>query len=216
VAGASDSDLLLAWRAGDRPAGEALMRRHYKTVLRYFELNASWAADDLAQRTFMACVESSHNVRNVEGFRAFLLGVARRQLAMYLREVARDEALARFDDGYPRSRMTRLSTLVARSREQLLALRALSTLPRGPQSLLILYYWDGIRTPELAAAEQVSESTIRTRLQRARDLLRRRIMTFSHPIPVAQPDEGQLRALMESLIATSEAAELEAATQGGR
>ena len=191
------------------------MRRHYRTVLRYFELNASWAADDLAQRTFMACVESSHNVRNVEGFRAFLLGVARRQLAMYLREVARDEALARFDDAQPRARMTRLSTLVARSREQLLALRAMSTLPRGPQRLLILYYWDGIRTPELAAAEQVPESTVRTRLARARDLLRRRMTTFSHPLPVAQPDEMQLQALMESLIATPEATELGSSAQEG-
>ncbi len=192
------------------------MRRHYRTVLRYFELNASWAAEDLAQRTFMACVESSHNVRNVEAFRAFLLGVARRQLAMYLREVARDEALARFDDAQPRARMTRLSTLVARSREQLLALRALSTLPRGPQRLLILYYWDGIRTPELAAAEAVPESTIRTRLSRARDLLRRRMMTFSHPLPVAQPDEPQLQSLMESLIADPDAPELGAAAQEGR
>src|SRR5688572_2155126 len=33
VAGASDSDLLLGWRAGDRAAGETLMRRHYRTVL---------------------------------------------------------------------------------------------------------------------------------------------------------------------------------------
>jgi RNA polymerase sigma-70 factor (ECF subfamily) len=216
VAGGADSDLLLAWRAGDRAAGETLMRRHYRTVLRYFELNASWAADDLAQRTFMACVESSQNVRNVEGFRAFLLGVARRQLAMYLREVARDEALARFDDAQPRARMTRLSTLVARSREQLLALRALSTLPRGPQSLLILYYWDGVRTPQLAAAEDVPESTIRTRLARARDLLRRRIITFSHPSPVAQPDESQLRSLMESLVATPGGDAIEAASQEGR
>jgi RNA polymerase sigma factor (sigma-70 family) len=213
VTGASDTDLLLAWRAGDRSAGEALMRRHDRTVLRFFELNASWAAEDLAQRTFMACVESAHNVRNVEAFRAFLLGVARRQLAMYLREVARDEALARFDDGQPRARMTRLSTLVARSREQLLALRALATLPRSPQSLLILYYWDGIRTRELAATEQVPESTIRTRLQRARDLLRRRMLTFSHPSPVAQPDEAQLRALMESLIADPDAPQVEAAAQ---
>jgi predicted RNA polymerase sigma factor len=97
-----------------------------------------------------------------------------------------------------------------------LALRALSTLPRGPQSLLILYYWDGIRTPELAAADQVTESTIRTRLARARDLLRRRMMTFSHPNPVAKPDEGQLRALLESLIAGPEAVDNEVVSQGGR
>jgi RNA polymerase sigma factor (sigma-70 family) len=201
--GASDTELLLAWQNGDRAGGEALMRRHYRTVLRYFELNASWAAEDLTQRTLLACVESSHNVRNVEGFRSFLLGVARRQLAMYLREVARDQALARFDDAQPRGKPTFMSTLVARSREQLLALRALATLPRGPQRLLVLYYWEGIRTPELAGAEQVPESTIRTRIARARDLLRRRMTTLSRPNPLAHPDEEQLRVLMQSLVAVS-------------
>jgi RNA polymerase sigma factor (sigma-70 family) len=212
--GPSDTELLLAWQTGDRAAGEALLRRHYRTVLRYFELNASWAAEDLTQRTLLACVESTHNVRNVEGFRSFLLGVGRRQLAMYLREVARDQALARFDDPQPRGKRTLMSTLVARSREQLLALRALATLPRGPQRLLVLYYWEGIRTPELAVAEDVPESTIRTRLARARDLLRRRMTTFARPSPLARPDEEQLQALMQSLVAATEGTEIERLSRG--
>lgn len=198
---AGDQQLLQAWTAGDRSAGERLIRRHYRTVLRFFELNASWAADDLAQRTFMACVEYPEKVGSAEVFRAYLLGVARRQLAMYLREVARDRTLASFDAPEPAGRMTRLSTLVARGREQMLALRALAALPRRPQTLLILYYWDGVKTPELAASFEVSESTIRSRLMRARDLLRRSMAKLAYPMPVAQPDEAQLHTLIGSLAA---------------
>lgn len=195
----TDADLLRAWWDGDRACGEALIRRHYRTVVRFFELNASWAADDLAQRTFMACIEHSRSVRDAEAFRAFLLGVARRQLAMYLREVARDRTLASFDAPEPQGRPTRLSTLVARGREQLLALRALASIPRGPQTLLVLYYWDGVRTPQLALSFGVSQSTIRTRLARARDLLRTKMTRLSHPMPLAQPDAEQLQSLIVSL-----------------
>ncbi|MEM6996736.1 MAG: sigma-70 family RNA polymerase sigma factor [Myxococcota bacterium] len=202
----SDAELLRAWWDGDRASGEALIRRHYRTVLRFFELNAGWAADDLVQRTFMACVENPRQVRDADAFRAFLLGVARRQLAMYLREVARDRTLASFDPPEPRGRPTRLSTLVARGREQLLALRALASLPRGPQTLLVLYYWDGVRTPELSTSYQVPQSTIRTRLGRARDLLRDKMARLSHPLPLAQPDAEQLHRLIASLVAPEEEA----------
>src|SRR5215210_2704749 len=113
----SDAELLVAWREGDRAAGEALMRRHYRSVLRFFELNASWAADDLAQRTFMACIERAAAVRDTEAFRAYLLGVARRQLAQHQRELSRTRSLRQFDAPEARGNTAQLSTLLARGRD---------------------------------------------------------------------------------------------------
>jgi RNA polymerase sigma factor (sigma-70 family) len=200
-----DAELLQRWRSGDRGAGEALMRRHYRTVLRFFELNASWAADDLTQRTFVASIERADQVRDAAAFRAYLLGIARRQLAMHLRELTRGESLHSFDAPELPGRATRLSTLVARNREQMLALRALASLPRRAQALLILFYWDGVKTPSLASAFGVPESTVRTRLGRARDLLRRRMTSFSTPsLPMAEPDDDQLRTLLAALAAPSD------------
>lgn len=200
---ASDAELLQRWRAGDRDAGEALMRRHYRTVLRFFELNASWAAEDLTQRTFVASIERADHVRDAGAFRAYLLGIARRQLAMHLRELTRGNTLDSFESHEPAGRMTRVSTLVARNREQMLALRALASLPRRAQALLILFYWDGVKTPELALSQGVPESTIRTRLARARDLLRRKMTTLSGPaLPTAAPDDDELRTLLASLTST--------------
>lgn len=194
----SDASLLEAWRAGDRAAGEALIGRHYRTVLRFFELNASWAADDLAQRTFLACIEGADQVRDVAAFRGWLLGIARRQLARHLRQLAQSDALARFDAA---PETTRMSTLVARSRDQLLVLRALASLPRSTQALLILYYWDGVRTPELAEAFAVPPSTIRTRLERARDRLRERMESLRKPGAALPIDEDTLQQLLGSVLA---------------
>ena len=197
----SDAVLLEAWRAGDRRAGETLIGRHYRGVLRFFELNASWAADDLAQRTFLACIERADQVRDAAAFRPYLLGIARRQLARHLRQLAQSDALRRFDAPAP-AESTRMSTLVARNREQMLVLRALASLPRGTQSLLILYYWEGVRTPELAEAFGVTPSTIRSRLDRARDLLRTRMQAFTGRLATTAPcDDDTLQRLLGSVVA---------------
>jgi RNA polymerase sigma-70 factor (ECF subfamily) len=193
-----DSELLERWRGGDRGAGELLMTRHYRSVLRFFELNASWAAQDLTQRTFVACIERADALRDAEAFRAYLLGVARRQLALHQRELSRTKALRRFNT--PEGNSAQLSTLLARGREQVLALRALATLPRRAQTLLILYYWDGVPTTELATNYRVPTSTIRTRLARARDLMRRRLFELD-VAPAAVPTDDQLRELLSSLVA---------------
>jgi RNA polymerase sigma-70 factor (ECF subfamily) len=203
----TDASLLEAWRAGDKGAGEALIGRHYRGVLRFFELNASWAADDLAQRTFLACIERADQVRDAAAFRPYLLGIARRQLARHLRQLAQTDAMRRFDVAPAAVESTRMSTLVARNREQMLVLRALASVPRSTQSLLILYYWEGVRTPELAEAFAVTPSTIRSRLDRARDLLRRRMESFSArkagAPPAAVCDDETLQRLLGSVITST-------------
>lgn len=195
----TDAQLLEQWRGGDRQASERLARRHYGSVLRYFELNASWAADDLAQKTFMAAVERADQVRDGAAFRAYLMGIARRQLAMHLRELSRQSSVDAYDacDGGPQR--TKLSTIVARSHEQLLALRALASLPRQPQLLLILHYWEGVKTPALAQHYDVPTSTIRTRLARARDKLRDRMKVMAGRAPQLPATDADLEALFAAL-----------------
>lgn len=196
---ATDAQLLERWRHGDRGASELLARRHYGSVLRYFELNASWAADDLAQKTFMAAVERADQVRDGGAFRAYLMGIARRLLAMHLRELSRQSSVDAYDacDGGPPR--TKLSTIVARSHEQLLVLRALASLPRQPQLLLILHYWEGVRTPELALHYDVPASTVRTRLARARDKLRAKMKVMAGRAPRLPASDADLEALFAAL-----------------
>lgn len=204
----SDAELLQRWRAGDRDAAQALTRRHYAGVLRYFELNASWAAEDLAQATFMACVERAADVRDAAAFRGYLMGIARRQLALHLRELSR-----KTHDGFDEApQRTQLSTLVARSREQVLALRALATLPRRPQLLLVLFYWDRMTTPQLAQAFDVPVSTIRTQLARARERLRARMEELAGAGALRVDDHEQwLPQLLSSVLSATDEPSLRAA-----
>lgn len=199
----ADAQLLTAWRAGDQAAGQALMGRHYATVLRFFELNASWVAEDLAQRTFMAAIERADQVRDAGAFRAYLLGIARRQLAMHMRRLAHTNAMASFDAPQQPRERTGMSTLVARNDQQMLVLRAMAAMPRAGQALLILYYWEGVRTPALAEIYGLTESGIRNRLDRARQRLRKKLEVLSQAGGwVAGADDESLDLLMKSVLPT--------------
>ncbi|MCA9711163.1 MAG: sigma-70 family RNA polymerase sigma factor [Myxococcales bacterium] len=186
MADASTEDLeaLEAWQRGDRDAGERLMRRHYTSVLRFFELKATAAADDLTQRTFLACMEGRDRFRGEGSFKGYLFGIARYQLLEHLRRSDRGGRLVRFgeEDGGPV--VTRLSTVVARHQEQQLLLRALVCLPTDMHVALQLYYWEGLPTAEIGQVLGIPKSTVTTRLDRARKQLRQQLTTMVRPGPV--------------------------------
>ena len=173
---AADFALLEAWRGGDRGAGERLTRRHYDRVLRFFELKAGFEAEDLTQRTFLACVQSARTAfRGTGSFRAFLFGIARRQHQDHCRRAGRREAAFGKLEGDDGRRRTSLSARFARHQEYMLLLQAMAALPDELGTVVQLYYWEGMRTAEIAAVVAAPPSTVTTRLARARQLLRESI-----------------------------------------
>ncbi len=165
-----DRSLLLGWRDGDSAAGDALVRKHYASVHRFFEVKATTVADDLTQRTFLACTESFERLARAASFRAFLFGIARNVLLQHLDR--RRDAAANCDFDEIPSRTTRASALVARQLEQQLVLRAMAELPDELAQTLQLYYWEGMRMREIADATECSPTAVSTRLYRARRQLR--------------------------------------------
>ena len=59
----TDLALLNAWREGDKHAGNALLGRHFQALLRFFEHKVGPDADELIQRTLLACAESFQRIR---------------------------------------------------------------------------------------------------------------------------------------------------------
>jgi len=175
--------LLYAWRAGDRNAGDRLTRQYYGRVLAFFRLRVPVFADDLTQRTFLACTESMERLRTTS-FRAFLFGVARKMLLKHFEAESRHaHHLNEFEVGRPQSIMSP-SGVVAQRREQWLLLRALDRLPDEMQTVISLFYVDGLRAREIAEVLDVPTSTITTRLSRARDQLRREVEGLRAPAEV--------------------------------
>src|SRR5262245_5534947 len=87
----ADLALLERWRQGDRRAGEDLFARHLAEVYRFFEHKVGSDAEDLAQRTFLACTAARDQFRGQSTFRTYLFTIARHELHGYLRKLPRGE-----------------------------------------------------------------------------------------------------------------------------
>jgi hypothetical protein len=60
----ADAELLEAWGAGDKAAGEALFDRHFEAIYRFFQNKVGpGVIDDLVQQTFLGCVEAPDRFR---------------------------------------------------------------------------------------------------------------------------------------------------------
>ncbi len=177
--------LLYAWRMGDRGAADRLTRQYYARVLGFFRLRVPVFAEDLTQRTFLACTESMERVRTTS-FRAFLFGVARKILLKHFESESRHaHHLNEFEVGRPQSILSP-SGVVTQRREHWLLLRALDRLPDEMQTVVALFYMDGLRAREIAEVLDVPTSTITTRLSRARDALRAEVEGLRAPAEVRQ------------------------------
>lgn len=189
-----DLSLLAAWAAGDRTAGAALVERHYDAVVRFFRNKAGDDADDLVQRTFLACAEAAPRHQGRASFRAFLFGIARNVLYEHIRGKVR---AGRADPDFRESAIVDLapgvSTVAAKRADQRVLLRALQLIPVELQVLLELYYWEDLGVDELAEVLDIPPGTVKSRLFRARNLLRE----ATEKVPATADESQSARILLD-------------------
>jgi RNA polymerase sigma factor (sigma-70 family) len=196
----TDDELLAAWAGGDQAAGASLYRRHFAALYRFFRTKAPEAYEDLVQTTMMECVRSKERYRGDAPFRAFLFAVARNCLLHHFRSRFRD----RLDFDAARSSVADLdprpSTIAARNAQSTRLLEAMRRIPLDLQVVLELHYWEELSTHELAAALEIPQGTVKTRLRRAREVLRQALDAGAgeaqSPAP-ADPLGVRVRALRE-------------------
>ncbi len=166
----SDRELVIAWSSGDAGAGEKLFERHYEGITRFFHTKAPSHWGELTQRTFLACVEALPTYRKEGSFRAFLFGIAYRQLLRFYRERTRDERLdfgvSSVGDLDPSP-----SVVVAAQEEERHLLEALRHIPIEHQVILELHYWEEMTAKSCGEILGIPLGTAKTRLRRAKQLL---------------------------------------------
>jgi RNA polymerase sigma-70 factor (ECF subfamily) len=189
-----DARLLRAWAEGDRIAGAALVARHYDAVARFFRNKAGDGAEDLIQRTFLACAEGAGGFRGQGSVRAWLFGIARNVLYDHIRRRVRDGRNAPdFQESALVDLSPGVSTIAARRADQRLLLRALQLIPLEMQVLLELFYWEDLSVDELAQILEIPPGTVKSRLFRARALLRE----ATAKVPASAEETQSARILLE-------------------
>ena len=164
---ATDFELLDAWQAGDKAAGNALVERHFDSIYRFFDRKVHGDVADLVQNTFLACVESNERFRRASIFRTYLFSIARRKLYDHWRARSRNPETDLTTSSIAGLGLTP-SVEHVRKQEQRLLLEALRSIPLDSQLLLELHYWEGLTGPELAETFDIPEGTVRSRLRSAR------------------------------------------------
>ncbi len=169
-----DVTLVVAWRGGDREAAEKLFARHFASVFRFFQHKVPAEADELTQRTFVACLGARDQFRAESSFRTYLFAIARREFLTFLRRKSRSDDID-FAVTSIAELATTLGTRMARAEEIGQLRTALLGLPVEQQMLLELHYWQDLDAGALGEIFGVPDGTIRVRLLRARRALRDRL-----------------------------------------
>ncbi len=188
----SDGELLTAWGAGDRGAGEELLARHFEAVVRFFHNKIERDHDDLIQKTFLGCLEGRAQYRGDGSFRAFLFGVAKNVLGKHLRQRYHEPAALDLAHVSVAELGHSPSLLVAEDQQQELMLHALRRIPIDHQIVLELHYWEGMTAAEIGEVLGVPLGTAKTRLRRAKQLLAAELSDLHAGVTGAEPTETRL------------------------
>jgi RNA polymerase sigma factor (sigma-70 family) len=182
VGGLSDRQLLdrftTARDGSCEAAFEVLVRRHGPMVLRVCRnVLKDWNdAEDAFQATFVVLARRCGSIRRRDSVESWLFGVACRVAARARFEAARRRAVERRGAaeadaalGTPAGDEAGLPELGPIVQEEV------RRLPEKYRAAVVLCYWEGLTQEQAAAQLGCPLGTVRSRMARARDLLRRRL-----------------------------------------
>jgi RNA polymerase sigma-70 factor (ECF subfamily) len=175
-AGPTDAALVVAARAGERWAQEALFQRHCRLVIALSQrlLPHSSDADDLVQDAFVYAFHRLDSLQNPQAFAAWLASIVVRTASKRLR---RQRLLTRL--GLQRNEPIDLDAVVSPSAppevvSELKAVYALlDRLPAEQRVALVLRRIEGMELAEIATAMKLSLATVKRRLVLAEARLQR-------------------------------------------
>lgn len=168
----TESELLDAWRAGDRDAGSVLFERYYAPLGRFFRNKVGEERDELVQRTFAGCVEGRERFRGDGRFRSYLFGIAVNVLRRYIQQKRRSDTIDPMRSSVVQLGVAGPASVVGARREQQILLEALRRLPLNDQVVLELFYWESMDSAEIGEIVGLPRGTVRSRLRLARERLR--------------------------------------------
>lgn len=165
-----DAELLDRWRQGDRDAAERLIERNFPRVKKFFAHKTSDRdlIQELAQRTFVRCIDKVHTFEQRSSFASFIYGIARFILLEHYREIRRAER----DIPIEEIPMVDLDptpfAIVERRSERKLLIHVLRRLPLDMQNLVELYFFENLPARQVAEVLELPEGTVRGRIRSCR------------------------------------------------
>ena len=194
-----DFALLEAWRGGDLQAGSQLFDRHFESIHRFLRNKVGDDTDEVMQRTLLACVETRDRFRGASSFRTYLFGVARLELLAHYRRRRKMDSHVDLESRSFYDLDPSPSTVVAKHMEQKILHEALRRLPIDLQIALELHYWENMSATEVATVLEIPSGTVKSRLRRAKEMLREAMSGLQLSKPALESTLGDLEGWARSL-----------------
>jgi RNA polymerase sigma-70 factor (ECF subfamily) len=180
---ASDEALLGRAARGDERAFLLIYERHRDAVYRFVRRLSGLPelAEDVTQDCFVGLIQdpSRYQPRRAS-LRTFLCAVARNRAITRLRREGRESALedeGEDDRGEPRAQPGPLECILDGERQTAVA-AALARLPLLQREAIVLFEYEGLTLAETAQVAATDVGTIKSRLHRARERLRRSLAGY--------------------------------------
>ncbi len=163
--------------AGDVSAFETLVRRWQGPLvnLAYRFCRDRGRAEDMAQDAFLRAFRALPTWRREAAFSTWLFSLA---VNVYRSELGRMPVTVGLDALPERGLSATQDRAIEDADRQCAVRRAVQTLPPKYRDVVILYYFHEEDVPATALSLGLAEGTVKTRLSRARELLRRKLTSL--------------------------------------
>jgi RNA polymerase sigma factor (sigma-70 family) len=170
----ADPELLVAARAGDPDAMQALLAQLRPDIRRYaaYQCGRATALDDVVQEALIVVHRRIGTVRDLKAFAGWLARVITRLCLLPPLQLLRAvEVLAQERVDFS-----------ARRRDDLQAdvVRALESLPEGYREVVVMRDFEELTIAEMAARLSLTREATKSRLHRARALVREYLVAGGH------------------------------------
>jgi RNA polymerase sigma-70 factor (ECF subfamily) len=179
----SDKHLVAATLRGDIASFGTIVERYWNMAvgLTLTRINNLIEAEDVAQESFIKAYEQLHRLRDPSHFAGWLSKIVAQQSINVLRKQARDKALS----GREISNFEAMATVIASSKnpglttEQTHFIRqAVGRMPEKFRKLIIMRFVAGLSAVQIAKQLGKRPGTIRVRLHRAYQILRKDLVSL--------------------------------------
>jgi len=181
-----DWELIQRCKSGDRSAWDILISRYERSVYKFaYTLSRNYDdAADIAGQVFVRLYENIHTFRNDSHFTSWLFCIVRNVYvdtcirAPHRSHVSIDDGMEYQGDRLFREIVDPAPTPEARSieseRQELLS-KAIRHLPEYQRKMMVMYHAENRSYEEIARLTGLSLGTVKSRLSRARQMLRERL-----------------------------------------
>lgn len=176
----ADELLVIRCQLGERPAFDQLIARWHRPLWRYARnlAGSDAAADDATQEVWLAVLRGIARLRDGGKLRSWLFGIAHRVLMNRLREKYASPVVSTIEQDEPAvddDALTLELDLAA-------MLDELARMPLIENEVLTLFYLRELSLDDVAQILGLPTGTVKSRLHRARTMLRRQLQTKGvHP-----------------------------------